>query len=125
LWVVPFGIWICVQAPDLSEDQPTRAARGPPGPSGEGRAPGRVRLAPPDYRTRPECAYLPEVAGFAGRPQCRQPEARSARRRPVAVDYAVRVPSGRQPVINLSMYSSILTGGGIGVGRQARQVRGK
>ena len=43
----------------------------------------------------------------------------------MAVDYAVRVPSGRQPVINLSMYSSILTGGGIGVGRQARQVRGK
>ena len=43
----------------------------------------------------------------------------------VAVDYAVRVPSGRQPVINPSRYSSILTGGGIGVGRLARQVRGK
>ena len=37
----------------------------------------------------------------------------------------VRVPSGRQPVINPSRYSSILTGGGIGVGRLARQVRGK
>ena len=37
----------------------------------------------------------------------------------------LRVPSGRPPVINLSMYPSILTGGGIGVGRLARQVRGK
>jgi hypothetical protein len=39
-----------------------QACPRPIGPSGEGRAPGRVRLAPLDYRTRPIWRPLPEVA---------------------------------------------------------------
>ena len=133
LWVEPFGICRMHSSPGLVGDQAFRPARGPPGPSGEGRAPGRVPIAQLDYRTRPTTRL-----SARGRPaQPADPNADSPRpatqgdgpfadlRTLVAVDYAVRVPSGRQPIIDLSRYSSILMGGGIGVGRLARQVRGK
>ena len=124
---------VCIQAPDLSETSPPGLPEAPLGPSGEGRAPGRVRLAPPDYRTRPECAYLPEVAGFSRptpMPTARGPHSKETAgsltcEHPWPSTMLVRVPSGRQPIIDLSMYSSILMGRGIGVGRLARQVRGE
>ena len=83
LGVVSFGSYARIQAPDLSETRPSGLPEAPRGPSGEGRAPRRVRLAPLDYRTRTLGAHCPRSPGAAGRPQCRQPEARNARRRPV------------------------------------------
>ena len=82
-----------IQAPDLSETRPSGLPEAPQGPSGEGRAPRRVRLAPLDYRTRTLGAYCPRSPGAAGRPQCRQPEARNARRRPVRFTCELSWPS--------------------------------
>jgi hypothetical protein len=110
-----------------------QACPRPTGPSGEGRAPGRVRLAPLDYRTRPIWRPLPEVARRSRptpMPTARGPHSKeTARSLTCELSWPstmlVRVPSGRQPIIDLSRYSSILMGGGIGVGRLARQVRGE
>src|SRR5262245_4254466 len=63
-----------LNAPDLSETRPLGLPEAPSGPSGEGRAPSGVRLAPLDYRTHTLGAHCPRSSGVAGRPQCRQPE---------------------------------------------------
>ena len=124
LGVEPFGICRMHSSPGLVGDQPSRAARGPFGAEWRGQGAKACPIAPPDYRTRPDLRLLPEVAGFSRptpMPTARGPHSKETAR---GRRLCVRVPSGRQPIIDLSRYSSILMGGGIGVGRLARQVRG-
>ena len=131
--VEPFGSYRLHSKPRTCRRPGLQACPRPIGPSGEGRAPGRVRLAPLDYRTRPIWRPLPEVARRSRptpMPTARGPHSKeTARSLTCELSWPstmlVRVPSGRQPIIDLSRYSSILMGGGIGVGRLARQVRGE
>ena len=122
-----------IQAPDLSETRPSGLPEAPIGAEWRGQGTKACTNSPTGLSDANTWCPLPEVARRSRptpMPTARGPQrketARSLYLRTlVAVDYAVRVPSGRQPVINPSRYSSILTGGGIGVGRLARQVRGK
>ena len=90
----------------------------------------RIMLRAHDKSGEP---YLPEVARRSRptpMPTARGPHSKETAgsltcEHPWPSTMLVRVPSGRQPIIDLSRYSSILMGGGIGVGRLARQVRGK
>jgi len=95
LWVEPFGSYRRIQAPDLSETRPSGL---PEAHRAEWRGQG-ARACPTSPTGLSDATYLapycPRSPGAAGRPQCRQPEAR-----PV---FRGRKPSGRQPVFDLSM----------------------